>query len=762
MDTQTPPATPRSAGAAARDILRRLHEVMASRARAQAKLNKVVRIIAKSLSSEVCSIYLLRDGVLELYATKGLAQEAVHVTRLAVGEGLVGQIAANREPLNLDEAAEHPDFAYKPETGEDLFHSFAGVPIIRQESAVGVLAVQHVEPRQYQDIEIEALQTVAMVLAELISAAGLIDASTMTAVRSHQGPLRLEGLKLVKGVGQGRAVFHQPRVVIEHTVSDDIEGEKQRIVKAFKTMREQIDRMMGKAEFAAPGDHDDILETYKMFAYDEGWSRRITEAIESGLTAEAGIERVAQKTRARLRKADDPFFAERLHDLDDLSNRLLRIVSGQVGTAAQMGIGRDTILLARNLGPAELLEYDRRFLKGVVLEEGSLTAHVIIIARAMGIPVLGQVKDIRAQIAEGDPLLLDVTRGVVFVRPPETVVEQFEEQVALRDKRQAEYAKLRDKPAVTLDGTPIQLFMNAGLRADIPSLEASGADGIGLFRTEFQFLVSATLPRRERQTSLYQDVLEAAGDKPVTFRTVDIGGDKTVPYVDSHAREENPAMGYRALRLALGRKGLMKVQARALLEASAGRTLRIMFPMVSEPWEFAEAKSIVLEQLAAQMARGKELPTELKFGAMLEVPALAEMLDVFLPQIDFLSIGTNDLVQFLFAADRSNPALAERFDWLSPAVLRFMKRVVDAADDAAKPVTVCGEMGGRPVAAMALLALGYRRLSITPAGIGPVKAMVRSLDLEALSKAMDGWLRTGMPIRPKLRQWAERYSVKLG
>ncbi|MEM8827105.1 MAG: phosphoenolpyruvate-utilizing N-terminal domain-containing protein, partial [Pseudomonadota bacterium] len=347
-----------SAGAAARDILRRLHDVMASRSGAQAKLNRVVDIIARSLSSEVCSIYLLREGVLELFATQGLAQAAVHVTRLAVGEGLVGQIAANKEPLNLAEAAEHPDFAYKPETGEDMFHSFAGVPIIRRESSVGVVAVQHVDPRDYEDVEIEALQTVAMVLSELIASAGLIDEAAISTVRAHEGPLRLTGLKLVEGVGRGRAVFHQPRVVIDQVVADDVEAEKARIVKAFEAMRTQIDRMMGQAEFAAPGDHDDILDTYKMFAYDEGWTRRITEAIDSGLTAEAAIERVQQKTRARLRKAQDPFFAERLHDLDDLSNRLLRIVSGQVSTAAEMGIRRDTILLARNLGPAELLEYD--------------------------------------------------------------------------------------------------------------------------------------------------------------------------------------------------------------------------------------------------------------------------------------------------------------------------------------------------------------------------------------------------------------------
>ncbi|MGL4541431.1 MAG: phosphoenolpyruvate-utilizing N-terminal domain-containing protein, partial [Polymorphobacter sp.] len=399
---------------AAREILRRLHDVMASRTNAQAKLNQVVAIVAEQLSSEVASIYLLRDGVLELYATKGLAQDAVHVTRLALGQGLVGTIAASREPLNLAEAREHPDFAYRPETGEDIFHSFAGVPIVRRESSVGVLCVQHREPRDYDDVEIEALQTVAMVLSELIAGAGLVDDAQAARARAQAtGSLRLPGLKLVDGLARGVAVLHQPRVVIEHTVAEDVEVERARVYNAFIRMREQIDKMMGQAEFSTAGDHDEILETYKMFAYDEGWSRRINEAIDSGLTAEAAIQRVQQRTSARMRSIDDPYLRERLTDLDDLSNRLLRIVSGQLGTAAQLGLRTETILLARNLGPAELLEYDKRYLKGVVLEEGSLTAHVTIVARAMGIPVLGRVRDMRTAIADGDELLLDGGAGAL-------------------------------------------------------------------------------------------------------------------------------------------------------------------------------------------------------------------------------------------------------------------------------------------------------------------------------------------------------------
>jgi len=753
------------AASGAREILRRLHDVMASKANAQTKLNRVVAVVAQQLNSEVASIYLLRDGVLELYATKGLSQDAVHVTKLALGHGLVGTIAASREPLNLAEAREHPDFAYRPETGEDIFHSFAGVPIVRREASVGVLCVQHSEPREYDEVEIEALQTVAMVLSELIAGAGLIDDAQVAQARAQAtGSVRLSGLKLVDGLARGVAVLHQPRVIVEHTVADDVEVERARVYNAFIRMREQIDKMMGQAEFSTAGDHDEILETYKMFAYDEGWSRRINEAIDSGLTAEAAIQRVQQRTSARMRSIDDPYLRERLTDLDDLSNRLLRIVSGQLGTAAQLGLRTETILLARNLGPAELLEYDKRFLKGVVLEEGSLTAHVTIVARAMGIPVLGRVRDLRTTIADGDELLIDAGASALFVRPSAQMLNSFEATSALKAKRQAEFAALRDLPAQTRDGTRMTLMMNAGLRDDAAALELTNADGIGLFRTEFQFLVAATLPRRERQTALYRAILDAAGDRPVVFRTVDIGGDKSVPYMREETEaEENPAMGWRAIRLALGRDGLMKVQARALLDAAAGRTLNIMFPMISEPWEFDAAKALVEEQRNWLERSGRPQPAVIRYGAMLEVPALAECLDVLFPKIDFLSIGTNDLTQFLFAADRANPLLADRYDWLSPAILRFLRRVVRAADAANIPVTVCGEMGGRPLEALALAAIGIERLSVTPAAIGPLKAMFRSASLTPLRAAMNEWLDApGTNIRERLGGAVHAQEINCG
>ena len=753
---------PLSAFSSAREILTGLHEIMAKRGSAQSKLDRVVDLIAAAMGSEVCSIYILRDNVLELFATHGLRKEAVHVTKLRMGEGLVGTIAEGRI-LNLAEAADHPAFAYRPETGEERFHSFAGVPIVRLESPIGVLAVQHAEPRIYQNVEIEALQTVAMVLSELIAGARLVDGARRGRLRSA-GPLRISGLKLVAGMAKGQAVFHEQRVVVEHTVADDVEAERTRVYGAFRKMREQIDNMARETEFGSIGEHQEILETYRMFAYDVGWSRRINEAIDSGLTAEAAIERVQQRTRARMLDIDDPLLSERMHDLEDLSNRLLRIVSGRMGTAAQVGLAHDTVLIARNLGPAELLEYDRRRLKAVLLEEGSLTSHMTIVARAISVPVIGRLNDIRHSVEEGETILVDGDAGSVMIRPNRTLVSGFEQRLAMSHKRRAQIEQLRPLPAITTDGLKVSVMINAGLAEDASHLDMSGADGIGLFRTEFQFLVSATLPGRERQQRLYSKVIAQSGDKPVVFRTVDIGGDKALPYLaDMHDEAENPAMGWRALRLSLERSTLMKAQARALIDASAGRVLKVMFPMVCEPWEFEEAKALFEEQVEWTRKAKRGLPKKIEYGAMLEVPSLAETLDILLPMVDFLSIGTNDLTQFLFAADRADPRLAQRYDWLSPAILRFLKRVLDAARAADVPVRICGEMAGRPLEAMALIGIGAENFSITPAGVGPVKAMVRSLDAGAARKRLDKLLsKPPREMRKSLADWARRHSVTIG
>jgi len=378
--------------------------------------------------------------------------------------------------------------------------------------------------------------------------------------------------------------------------------------------------------------------------------------------------------------------------------------------------------------------------------------------------VIGRLNDIRHSVEEGEAILVDGDNGSVIIRPTRPLVSSFEHRMTMSQKRRAEFAAAKSLPAVTRDGLRISVMVNAGLAEDAAALPMTGADGIGLFRTEFQFLVSATLPGRERQQRLYTKVLESAGKRPVIFRTVDIGGDKALPYLaDVHDQAENPAMGWRALRLSLDRSTLMRAQARALIEATGGKVLRVMFPMISEPWEYEEARALFEEQVEWARKAHRKLPSKIEFGAMLEVPSLAEMLDQLLPRVDFLSLGTNDLTQFLFAADRSDPRLAQRYDWLSPAILRFLKRVLDAARAANVPVRVCGEMAGRPLEAMALIGIGAENVSITPAGVGPVKAMVRSLDAAAARARLEQLLaKPPKDMRKALSDWARRHSVVIG
>ena len=737
-------------------LLRRLHTVMAGSGSGQQRLDKVVVEIARNMVAEVCSVYLLRsNNWLELYATEGLKKKAVHKTGLKVGEGLVGLIAEHGIPLNLPEASEHPKFVYLPETGEEIFHSLMGVPIVRNGEVVGVLVVQNATQRHYTGEELEALQTVAMVLAELVGSGQLVKLEDLpSGQKKKQNQMALMGRKFADGLARGSIVFHEPKIEIVNLVAEDVGQEKRRLQDALLAMREQLDQMMSAADIRHKGEHHEIFEAYKMFAYDRGWQEKITEAINSGLTAEAAVERVLQNLRSQMAKTRDPYLKERLADLEDLSNRLIRIILGFSGAHAHHELVEDAIVVAKTMGPAELLDYKRRYLKGIVLQEGSSSAHVSIVARALSIPMIGRVGSDLDEISEGDPAIIDAEVGRVIIRPSKEAVKTYNSSLDVRRTLAAEYEAQKDLPSVTRDGISIELMMNAGLVIDLPNLEVVGASGIGLFRTEFQFMVSSTLPKMDVQTDLYSKVLDAAGDKPVIFRTLDIGGDKPVPFI-AQDDEENTAMGWRAIRLLLDRPVLLRYQLRALLAAAEGRELNVMFPMVAELSEFIAARKIVDRELQRFDKLGKLAPLTVKVGCMLEVPSLAWQLEALLEEADFLSIGTNDLMQFFFASDRSNPRTCDRYDLLSPAVLGFLKGVADAAAKAGKPLTICGEMGGHPLEAMALLAVGVRRFSMAAPAIGPVRMLIRSINLEKLKTDMEPYLQTR---DHSLRSWLENYA----
>ena len=613
-------------------LLRRLRNIMAGSGSAQERLDRIVRTIAAEMVAEVCSAYVMRAGeVLELFATEGLRREAVHRTRLRVGEGLVGVIAATARPLALDDAQSHPDYAYRPETGEEIYHSLMGVPILRSGRVLGVLVVQNRTTRHYSEDEIEVLQTIAMVVAELAASGELIN--PLEIAQSQAGgmlPVRLAGIQLNPGLALGPAVLHAPRLAIRHIVAEDVSAELERLRQAISAMRDAIDELVAVSGGLGAGEHHDILETYRMFAADRGWVRRIADAIRSGLTAEAAVQRIGDEMRTRMMQSGDPYLRERLFDLDDLANRLQQHLSNQPPGAARADLPPEFILVARAMGPAELLDYAHRRISGLVLEEGSPNAHVAIVARALDIPVVGRVEAATSRIEAGDTVVVDGDHAQVLIRPSEDIIQSVAATVAARSNRRSLYEALRSAPAITRDGVEIRLLLNAGLLIDLAQLATTGAEGIGLFRTELPFMIRDSFPSVDEQTEFYETVYEQAGDRPVVFRTLDIGGDKLLPYLP-HGAEDNPAMGWRAIRIGLDRPAMLRRQLRALIRAAAGRDLFVKFPMVAELAELERARAILEFETERAAAEKRQLPRSIKIGVMLEVPALLWQLPGALP-----------------------------------------------------------------------------------------------------------------------------------
>ncbi len=747
---------------ALRVIMRRLREIMSSSDDAQTRLNQIVHQIAGVMVAEVCSIYLKReDGSLELFATEGLKMEAVHTTSLKRGEGLVGRCAEFGTPINEPDAKLHPAFSYRPETGEEVYHSLLAVPIQRSGEVLGVLVVQNQTRKDYSEEDVEVLEATAMVVAESL-VSGNIAGTNNDLGFSKSMSTTLAGEVVSDGIALGHIVLHSSRVIVQKLMSDDPISELARLETAILRLGVELDRMFSDPHLADTGDHHDIFDAYRMFAKDRGWQQRLREAVRDGLTAEAAVDRVQNATRARFLRQSDPYWHERTRDLDDLSDRLLRMLAGGSSNhIAPEDMPDDAILVARTMGPAELLDYDQKKLRGLIIEDGSSQSHVAIVARALGITAVGRIRRVVERVTTGDAVILDGETGEIHLRPSQDLIDAYSDKVRFRARRQEEYAELRDKPARTKDGQAIALHMNAGLQLDMTHLDESGADGVGLFRTELFFMLSDRMPRLERQVQSYKAVLAEAGDKPVVFRSLDVGGDKVLPYLRS-LPEENPAIGWRAVRMSLDRPGLFRTQLRAFLRASEGRELNLMIPMVTVPTELDAVRDVLEREQKLLSHWGYGLPTKVSLGAMLEVPSLLFDLDALCERVDFLSVGSNDLLQFIFAADRTNARVADRYDSLSYAPLVVLQDIANAAKKHDVPVALCGEMAGRPLEAMALLGLGYRSLSMSPASIGPIKSMIMSLDLGELSEHIKSLLASHSgQIRDALSKYAEKHDVEI-
>ena len=733
-----------------RKLLKRLRDSLAEKGAGQERLDRITKLISGSMGAQVCSIYLFRDDeTLELCATEGLKAAAVHQTRMKLGEGLVGRVAKTGAPINTGNAPAERGFRYMPETGEELFSSFLGVPIQRVGEKLGVLVVQSRKARQFSDDEVYGLEVVAMVLAEMTELGAFIgEGEALSAL--HQQPVLFRGSTGQEGAAEGRVWLHEPRVVVTNPVADDPKAEVIRLNAAIDQLRGSVDAMLSDAA-TTDKEQLQVLEVYRMFANSRGWTRRMMEDIARGLSAEAAVEKEQSSNRARMEQVPDPYLRERMHDLDDLSNRLLRILTGQ-GKDTGAAMPDNPVLVARNIGPGELLEYGRK-LRGVVLEEGSVGSHAAIVARALAIPLVIHAARITTEALNGDPILVDGDQGIVHLRPDEMVSKAFGEKIAMQAKAMEKYAGLRGLPAETLCGHQISLHMNAGLMADLPSLESSGAEGVGLFRTELQFLIRSQMPKRGELAALYSRVLDSAKGRRVAFRTLDIGSDKVLPYMKPQD-EPNPAMGWRAIRVGLEKPGVLRMQLQALIRAAGGRPLTVMFPFVAQFAEFTQARDHLMRELDREGRLGGILPASVEVGAMLETPSLAYAPPAFFRLADFISIGGNDLKQFFFAADRENERVRRRYDTLSVSFLGFIEFIVSRCGETATPLSFCGEDAGRPVEALCLAAMGLRALSMRPASVGPVKHLLRRVDLAEVRGVIDGARAAGAEsVRPAIMGW---------
>lgn len=732
-----------------RKLLKRLRAALAESGEGQARLDEVVTIIASTMRTEVCSIYLFRDeDTLELCATMGLEPEAVHQTRLKLGEGLVGRTARTRRVVNTADAPNAHGFRYMPETGEERYSSFCGVPVQRLGDTLGVLVVQSKDAREFSTDEVYALEVVAMVLAEMTELGAFVGEGAALSAR-HTQPVMFKGSIAQEGASEGNVFLHEPRVVVTNPIADDPDVELARLRDAVETLRVGLDDMLSDNK-TNDTEQKKVFEAYRMFANSRSWLARMEADVENGLSAEAAVEKEQSLFRARLSQSGDAYMRERMSDLDDLSNRLLRILTGQGTDVAD--VPDNPILVARNIGPGELLEYGKQ-IKGIVLEDGSVGSHATIVARAWAIPLVINAKGIVREALNGDSILVDGEQGIAHLRPDETVQGAFRDKIAMLTRAQERYASIRDQPAQTKDGTKITLQMNAGLIADLPSLDGSGAEGVGLFRTELQFLVRNKMPRRAELSALYSRVLKAAKGQRVAFRTLDIGSDKVLAYMKPND-EPNPAMGWRAIRVGLDKPGVLRMQLQALIRAANGGPLSVMFPFIAQYDEFRAAKAEVDKALARERKQGRPLPSDLQVGAMLETPSLGYAPDAFFKEVDFLSVGGNDLKQFFFAADRENERVRKRYDTLNPAFLQFLQSIVARCDAHGTPISFCGEDAGRPVEALVFAAIGFRSLSMRPTSIGPVKHLLRRIDLGDVSAIIDDAVANGdQSVRRAVADW---------
>lgn len=744
------------------DILKHLRQITEGGGSITEKLDNIVKIIVAEMDADAGACYIMVDeNTLELFASHGFNKDITHKITLRISEGLVGEVARNTKSLAISDAWSHPSFIHKPEMGEENYKSFLGVPLIRNSRTVGVFTLQHKKNYEFSRNEIEILETVAMIMSDIVVSEEFNDyKKTLIKGRGLSERERVKGVSLSKGYGIGQAVVHRRRQAVTKIFSEDKEKELRRLEIAHRQMNADLDEKFAQTKLGI-GEHADILDAYKMFAKDKGWYQKIYNNVESGLTAEAAVERSYEDMWNRLSGTTDNYLKERLSDLRDVADRLQSYLSGDYSGVDESEDYNNIVVIAQTMGPADLMDYDYKKIKGLLIEEGTSTMHVTIVAKALNIPVISKTRGLFDEIKTGQLIAVDGDEGYVYINPDKSVQEKFQKKISDKTKLLARLAEMKKLPSKTLDNVRINHYINVGLAFDLEYIDNTNCDGVGLYRTEIPFMTTDTMPNVEKQTEYYKELMDKSGHKKVIFRSLDVGSDKLLPYW-SNFNEDNPAIGWRSIRITLDRRAILRKQVRAFLRAAADKELNVMFPMISDLEEFEEAKETLMIELEKEKKKGNPVPKKVNVGLMIEVPALLFQLEAILEAADFISIGTNDLAQFVFAADRGNSKLTDRYDVLSAPFLKIMGDIVKKASSAGVYCSVCGEMASNPIEAMALIGLGYRNLSSSGASFGRVKSMIRSISVDEVSDYIYNLLESSRrSLRPQLISYAHDHGIEI-
>ena len=713
-------------------VLRKIVQEVNAAKDLRSALSIIVQRVRAAMQSQVCSVYLLDPDTnrFVLMATEGLNKKSIGRVSMAPNEGLVGLVGTREEPLNLEDAASHPRFRYFAETGEERYASFLGAPIIHHRRVMGVLVVQQKERRQFDEGEEAFLVTMSAQLAGVIAHA---EATGTIRGLDRQGKgiqeARFVGIPGAPGVGVGKAVVVLPpadlEVVPDKTVTD-IEAELQLFRSALEGVRADMKALSKRLSTQLRKEERALFDVYLMMLDDAALGNEVTTIIKSGQWAQGALRQVVMEHVQRFELMDDAYLRERAADVRDLGRRLLAYL--QQAHQACLIYPENTILVSEELSPAMLGEVPEGRLVGLISVLGSGNSHVAILARAMGIPTVMGAVDLPYSKVDGIDLIVDGYHGEIFTNPSPTLIKQYGDVVEEERQLTQGLDALRSLPCETLDGHRMPLWVNTGLMADVARAQQRGAEGVGLYRTEVPFMVNERFPSEKEQLSIYREQLAAFHPAPVTMRTLDVGGDKALSYFP--IKEDNPFLGWRGIRVTLDHPEIFLVQTRAMLKASEGlNNLRIMLPMISGVHEVEESQHLLHRAWCEVRDEGVDIPMP-PVGVMVEVPSAVYQARDLARQVDFISVGSNDLTQYLLAVDRNNPRVADLYDYFHPAVLQALQQVVDGAHAEGVPVSICGEMAGDPAAAVLLMGMGFDTLSMNATNLPKVKWLLRQVTLE--------------------------------